>query len=562
METRSKNIQRWMDDVKLGAIRLPRFQREEVWTPEHVRNFLSAILKSRPLGVFLVLEVDTSQQPFETRPLAGAPDNGEPCKQHLLDGQQRLTALWRSFNDNHDNHTFYVAFEKLVDKFNETEIETVSKKGRDKGKIGVPEEEFAKGWVPVKILAPGEEGVKQSIEWCETVFPDEAESRRDISMFVQKLRERMIDTVIPYLPLPQNTSPDEAIDIFIQTNRSAVRLSHYELAVAQMETEISESLPAKIDDLTREVPNIESLEGSNPVGDLVLKVQCVLENKKPTYGNYRNLNFKKLQDNWSKIEEGMKWVTETLGELHIWDHARLPTAVPLRVLSALHHLIPKTGHAHAKARRLVRKYLWWSFFTDRYERQANDRLKEDHDALVQVLCGTRKETSVPAFNCERPDREDLKTAGWPKNRGILSKAILVACSLKGAKDVVTNEVLKQSDNRDYHHIFPKATLKKLGANPDLSLNCMLLTPASNRKEWAKKWPGDFLLEAMQESQFAGNPGAEVKKRLNTHLVRTEHLSAIKENSGVDLRKAYEEFLEKRADMVIARIEKLLNDGEI
>ena len=56
----------------------------------------------------------------------------------------------------------------------------------------------------------------------------------------------MIDTVIPYLPLPQNTSPDEAIDIFIQTNRSAVRLSHYELAVAQMETDISESLPEKL----------------------------------------------------------------------------------------------------------------------------------------------------------------------------------------------------------------------------------------------------------------------------------------------------------------------------
>ena len=54
----------------------------------------------------------------------------------------------------------------------------------------------------------------------------------------------------------------------------------------------------------------------------------------------------------------------------------------------------------------------------------------------------------------------------------------------------------------------------------------------------------------------------MKKRLNTHLLRTEHISTIKEKSGLDLRKAYEEFLEKRADLVMEHIEKLLDDGEI
>ena len=128
METNSKNIQRWMDDVKYGAIRLPRFQREEVWTPELVKKFLWAILAERPLGVFLVLDVDPNNQPFKTRPLAGSPDNGEPCRQHLLDGQQRLTALWRSFNDNHETHTFYVTFEESVDGFTETDIKAVLNK--------------------------------------------------------------------------------------------------------------------------------------------------------------------------------------------------------------------------------------------------------------------------------------------------------------------------------------------------------------------------------------------------------------------------------------------------
>ena len=56
-------------------------------------------------------------------------------------------------------------------------------------------------------------------------------------MFVQKLRERMTGTIIPYLPLSQRTSRDEAIEIFRETNSSSVNLSDYDFAVAQMEND-------------------------------------------------------------------------------------------------------------------------------------------------------------------------------------------------------------------------------------------------------------------------------------------------------------------------------------
>ena len=552
METRSRSIENWLNDVRRGAIRLPRFQRGEVWTPSHVKNFLWAILKDRPLGVFLVLEVNADDQPFETRPLEGGPDNSERlCRQHLLDGQQRLTALWRSFADNYEKHTFYVTFER-TDDLKEYEVLAVSKRGRDKGKIDKPDQEFSEGWVPLNILAPGEEISRRAMRWRKQATDDE-ESREALEILIDRLRSKFSKAVLPFLSLPQETPPDEAIEIFVETNRSSVRLSHYELAVAQMESETQESLDDKISDLISNVPAIESLD--SPVGDLVLKVQCLLEGKRPTYGYYVQLDFRKLNEDWENIVQGIAWTTEVLEDLRIWNEQRLPTAVPLRVLPALHRHIPQSGAAHATAMRLVKKYLWWSFLTDRYERQANDRLKEDHDALAEVLTKSKDETNIPAFKSDKPTEDEIRDSGWPKTRGRLNRAILAACSLGGAKDIASDKGLKRDSKADYHHIFPKAVLREAGKDPDRALNCMLLDPPTNR-EWAKKWPGDFLLETIKGSE------RDVKKRLETHLLPADDLIALREGSGADLGRAYESFLAKRAEMVQERIEHLLTRGEL
>ena len=559
MDTNRKQIGRWLDDVQSGSVRLPRFQREEVWTRQNIENFLWAILKERPLGVFLVLEVDSSNQPFETRPLADAQNNGERCREHLLDGQQRLVALWRSFNDNYESHSFYVTFKESEDGngFQEESVKAVSKRGRDKNKIGNPVEEFGKRWIPVKILTPGESGSRQATNWRNSVTTPENEEA--LSVIIDQLRSKISGTVIPYLSLPLDTPPDEAIDIFIQTNTSSVRLSHYDLAVAQMDREISESLTEKVADLIHDVQTIEALE--NNVGDLVLKVQCLLEGKKPTHGNYTKIDFQQLNDGWQRIVEGVKWTTETLGDMNIWTSQRLPTSVPLRVLPALHRYIPQSGTDHANAMKLVRKYLWWSFLTDRYERDANGRLKEDFDALAEVLQNNRDESDVPVFKSDKPTKDDIKTTGWPTARGILSRAILVACSLDGARDIASNRPVRRKRSVDHHHIFPRVVLKAIQTEANYALNCMLLEPYTNR-EWAKKWPGDYLIEMVNDSEkHWDNPEEEVEKRLDTHLLPSSKLIPIKEISNGDLGQHYDDFLNERANMIMRRMEQLLNEGE-
>ncbi|MCY4379011.1 MAG: DUF262 domain-containing protein [Candidatus Dadabacteria bacterium] len=559
MKTTPRTIKEWMQCVENGQIQLPRFQRDEVWPQSLVERFFTAILQKKPLGVFLVLQVNAGSPPFKSRPLKGAPEKGDKCTEQLLDGQQRLTALWRTFNDNYENQTFYVKFEK---GFRYEEIKSFPRTGKLKNVIGNPVKEFKEKLIPLKILSPDEKGLRQRKEWIKELGLN-YEEETDLETFCDSMRGKFSSEDIPYFLLPTDTSEEDAIDIFIETNTSSVKLTAYDIAVAQMESETEESLTEKADELKKKIPEIENLDAD--IGDLVLKIYCVMSGKVPTYGQYKTLDFKNLSLQWPKIVEGIKWTVERLNELCICTGKRLPTTVPLRVLPALYQHIPKTGPKHARALRIVKKYLWWAFLSDRYQKQANHRLKEDYDDLSAYIKTGKDEENIRIFKSGKPDKETIKTEGWPKSKRILSRGILSACSLGGAKDIASSRNLAKREDIDFHHIFPASVLRKLGIKSDIALNCMLLDPQTN-KEWAKLLPGDFLRKAIKESGCK-KPEEEIKKRLKTHLLNHKHLLPVKDKD-IDpkdknaIEKAFREFLDSRAGEVMSRIDVLLDKGDL
>lgn len=76
---------------------------------------LTTIIHNLPLGVALVLNVGDKEQ-FVSRALHTAPETGEAVTEHLLDGQQRLTALYRALRDNRNKVTYFLHFAELDDE--------------------------------------------------------------------------------------------------------------------------------------------------------------------------------------------------------------------------------------------------------------------------------------------------------------------------------------------------------------------------------------------------------------------------------------------------------------
>ena len=244
MKTTSRTINEWMQCVENRQIQLPRFQRDEVWSQSLVERFFTAILNRKPLGVFLVLQVNAGDMPFKSRPLEGAEQEQGKCTELLLDGQQRLTALWRTFNDNYEDRTLYLSFQETKSGFAYKEIKSVARKGKLKNVIGNPAREFEENLIPLRILSPEEKGPRKRKGWVRELDLD-YEQEADLETFCEGMRGKFRQEDIPYFLLPTSVSEEDAIDIFIETNTSSMKLTAYDIAVAQMEREMEESLREK-----------------------------------------------------------------------------------------------------------------------------------------------------------------------------------------------------------------------------------------------------------------------------------------------------------------------------
>jgi len=574
VEARSRSVKEWVHCTIRGVLRLPSFQREESWKKNMVRKFLTTLIyKSRPVGVLLVLETDSSQDGFATKPVKGFEDikSTEKCTSYLLDGQQRMTALLRSFDDNYEKETYYIRFQNRGGHYalasnldlddEDTGVVVHSKKA---SWYLSPKEEYQNGLFPIRLLNPEDES--SYLKWIREARGSDDE----LIGFISKIRGDLHGKTVPYLSLPSSTSASEAIDVFIEMNTSSVPLSYFDIAVAQFEAQTRKKLPDFIERLQEEVPEIDSIEGkttrSGGIGNMALLGSCLIQKIRPTFSNFMKLDMSKLSEDWDVFCDGVKGTVGLLNGLKIYNGKVLPTHVPLRVLPALWREIPKGGDARADAMRIIRAYLWRSFCTQRYSRQANNRLHDDFERMKKLFMDKNFPSADEVFTAKDdfgvPSADDLLHHGKGA-LGVITNGILVASIQGGGNDIADDEKYSRSncDSRQKHHIFPKALLKNAGGqDPDLALNLMYISGFTNRTVGAK-YPGDYLLARIERSH-GQNPEAIVRRRLESHLIPVDVLrECTRENSkSRSLESMYTAFIQARAKLVAAAIKKLC-DGE-
>ena len=574
MEARSRSVKEWVHGTIRGAVRLPSFQREESWDRKRVRKFLTTLIyKSRPVGVLLVLETDSSQEGFATKPINGFEKfkRTEKCASYLLDGQQRMTALLRSFYDNYEKETYYIRFQNRGCHYDLAS--TLDLEDEDMGVVvhskkaqwyRTPKEEYEKGLFPIRLLNPEDES--SYLKWIR----EARDSDDGLIGFISKIRGDLHGKTIPYLSLPSSTSASEAIDVFIEMNTSSVPLSHFDIAVAQFEAKTRKKLPDFIEKLLEEVPQIDPIEGkttrSGGIGNMALLGSCLLQDISPTFSNFMKLDMLRLEKDWDVFCNGVKGTVNLLDGLKIYNGKVLPTHVPLRVLPALWREIPKGGDDRGNAMRLIRAYLWRAFCTNRYGRQANNRLRDDFQRMKSLFKEKRFPPADAVFTAKDdfavPSADDLLHHGKGA-LGIITRGVLAASLQGGGRDIADEEKYSRSncDSRQKHHIFPKALLKKVGGqDPDLALNLMYISGFTNRTVGAK-YPGDYLLDRVKKSH-SQDPKGKVRQRLETHLIPVDVLMECTQANSKSrtIEDMYTEFIKARAELVAAEIKKLC-DGE-
>ena len=499
----------------------------------------------------------------------------QDATEHLLDGQQRLTALWKSLHDLYEDRTYLVCFEadeehdgRMVPR-----VHGLARWERNGLRYPIwvdnPKSVFERKYFPLRLLKPGETATEIR-DWCDAAAEENIQKSRKIEDQVRPLREKILTFNMPYLALPAETPPDIAIDVFIKMNTSSVKLTAFDIIVARFEDQTSQSLHQLVQDLVTQVPEVKAYQIPQ---DLILSAAAMRENRTPTQASFHRLNLRQLADNWSKLVAGIRWATEILEDETIFDEARLPTVAVLPVLVALHDDIPQALDARGQARALIRSYIWRAFLTHRYDNTVSSRALQDLRGLSEAIKSGLMDRSAPIFDNDQyplPSIEELMRAGWPRRKDTLARGIL-ALSLKGgARDFADDKQATRQhlSQREYHHLFPDHLLTGDGDLPSAysfrALNCALVTWNTNRKIAAKE-PVNYLQERTSGAVLGEN---EVRQRLQSHLVPYDKLAvggygAIADTTAraSKIAEDYEAFLSQRALMMRAASEALCR-GEV
>lgn len=240
-------IRTLMRDTNEAKLALPQFQRPSVWTKAHWTPFLVAVLRGRPTGTLLLLECGDGEEQFAPRSIDGAPDlkmTGS-LKWLLLDGQQRVTTLYRAFHSDfmqgrgNKHHVFVIDVKAALER---RELLEEDFKLRPKDQVSGVADLAAKGEVTLEYLYKAED-----FENWKRAYVDRHLWPRSGEGHLRKLMDETMGgaTAIagykfPVLKIEHDTPLDAVVDIFEGMNRRGQKLNQFDLMVARLYRELDD----------------------------------------------------------------------------------------------------------------------------------------------------------------------------------------------------------------------------------------------------------------------------------------------------------------------------------
>ncbi len=252
LKTNEANIVALLERIDAGKIQLPDFQRGWVWDDNRIRKLIASITSDFPIGAVMFLECGNSEVKFQYRMIEGAPPRPEVQPEELiLDGQQRLTAIYdamfsknpvktKTENGNKNIERFYyIDIEKALDPAFER-IDAIVSIPREKmitlnfGKkidfdVRTPEDEYRQKFFPLNISFDG------ATEWQAdylSYHQNESVIRAEYFKFQKEIISRLPQYQLPIISMEKETPLEAICQVFENVNTGGVSLTVFELLTA------------------------------------------------------------------------------------------------------------------------------------------------------------------------------------------------------------------------------------------------------------------------------------------------------------------------------------------
>jgi len=469
--------------IERGELRLPEMQRGYVWRSTRVRDLLDSLYRGYPSGAILLWE---TSEPVPLQEFAvGQQQNPFNTTRLLLDGQQRLTSLSAVirgepisvrgrqrpiellFNLEHPDELSVVT-EVEEDGTDESDEEDLSGDEADS-----TEDELQKRFDKMTFVVSTRK-LEQLPHWVKVteVFKSDSDGaflkRAGITDFddprCDKYSKRLakLRGIRKYIyrmdVLERTLSYDEVTEIFVRVNSLGAKLRSSDLALAQITAKWRGALKTFQDFQASCAKTGFDLE----LG-LYLKNLVAFATAQSRFLTVNSLTKDTLQSAWAESVPGMEFALNFMrSNIGIDSPALLSSPFILVALSYYGH---KRGYQIEPEES--KKLRYWALVANakgRYSRGSSETLLDQDLASLRDGGGANELIERLRLQVGRLDISPEELEGR-NQRSALFKTMFLAFKTAGAKDWTSNLTVSldhsgASHRLQFHHIFPKAVLKK------------------------------------------------------------------------------------------------------
>ena len=528
----SKKYTDLISEIQKGHIKIPKFQRDFVWSIDKTANLLDSILKGYPIGTFILWETNERLNDVKNIGNLELPPVPEDIKiQYVLDGQQRITSLYAAYL----GAEIQKKGEKKITNYNSIYVDLETDIEENDEQIVLSEKPENEYISLNEILNFTDNLLKIKEKYSDEHF-------KKIHNYSQAFSTYDFSTVV----LRKNDI-DSAIEVFTRINTGGQTLTLFEIMSAKTFDESRNfDMQRSFQELLKELSVVQYNTISSSV--LLSTTSLVLsKNNECKRKVILGLNKNEIIGVWDDVIDSIK---ETI------DYFKSVYRIPLSSLLPYDSLIIPFAYFFYKTKNRPKgkqiKYLeelfWKISLSTRYSSSTESKLAQDIKRVNLIIDNIQPEYKDFVINISP---ESLIETQFSAGNSFC-KAILCLLAYNEPKDfndngkvTLDNNYLKTANSKNYHHFFPRAFLKKnLIGNENSLMNITLISDKLNKRKIGAKPPSDYISEFKDSND-------EIGKTLSSHLITDIDSFGISTDD-------YLLFLNKRATVFNSMLDARLN----
>ena len=542
-----------MREVSSGKEQLPEFQRGWTWDNDRIRGIIASLSQGYPMGAIMRLEYGNENVRFKYRTIEGVTVTGVTPEFLILDGQQRLTSMYRATCCKEPVETttekgkeikrfYYLDIKKCLDE-SEDRVDAVIAVPSDRKiktnfdrdvvlDLSTRELEFEHEMFPINIIFDS----NAREDWADG-YKEYHEYDKAFMEKYKQFRTQVIDTIVgyklPVITLGKETPREAVCKVFENVNTGGVPLTVFELVTATFATydfdlrkdwiECRDKIRGKGETL-----NTDVMEGVDETSFLtaITLYTTYLSDKMTTCKkkDVLALNFEDYKKNRDILLEGYKMARKFLFQQYVFRKRDLPYTTQLIPLSAICAVIGTATFNLPSTQKILAKWFWCGIMGEMYGGANETRYVTDIEDVVAEIQGKDSQNrTINAAYFSATRLLSLQTRNSAAYKGIMALVYREQC--RDFMQGITMDIVKSMDESpDIHHIFPEAYCKKMGLDKskwNSIVNKTPLLPASNRQIGGDA-PSVYSGNIMKKAEI---DEVELRFRIESHLVNYDYLIA-------------------------------------